>query len=54
MSDLATLRERLAEVADLSRAAGVLGWEQRVSFEHLVKMMYEADLAEESAGIERG
>ncbi len=31
MDDLTTLRERLAEVADLSRAAGVLGWEQRVS-----------------------
>ena len=31
MDDLATLRERLAEISDLSRAAGVLGWEQRVS-----------------------
>ena len=30
-SDLTTLRERLAEVADLSRAAGVLGWDQRVT-----------------------
>src|SRR6187455_2626851 len=31
MDDLTTLRERLAEISDLSRAAGVLGWEQRVS-----------------------
>ena len=31
MGDLATLRERLAEISDLGRAAGVLGWEQRVS-----------------------
>ena len=32
MSDeLTTLRERLAEVSDLSRAAGVLGWDQRVT-----------------------
>ncbi len=31
MDDLATLRQRLAEVSDLSRAAGVLGWEQRVT-----------------------
>jgi carboxypeptidase Taq len=29
--DLLELRRRLAEVADLARAAGVLGWEQRVS-----------------------
>ena len=31
MDDLTTLRGRLAEISDLSRAAGVLGWEQRVS-----------------------
>jgi carboxypeptidase Taq len=31
MDDLSTLRERLAEISDLGRAAGVLGWEQRVS-----------------------
>src|SRR6476646_210798 len=31
MDDITTLRERLAEISDLSRAAGVLGWEQRVS-----------------------
>ncbi len=31
MDDLTTLRERLAEIADLSRAAGVLGWDQRVT-----------------------
>jgi carboxypeptidase Taq len=30
-ADLQELRRRLAEVADLSRAAGVLGWEQRVT-----------------------
>ncbi len=29
--DLLTLRQRLAEVSDLSRAAGVLGWDQRVT-----------------------
>jgi len=29
--DLTTLRERLAEVSDLSRSAGVLGWDQRVT-----------------------
>jgi carboxypeptidase Taq len=27
---LATLKERLAEISDLNRAAGVLGWDQRV------------------------
>jgi carboxypeptidase Taq len=31
MDDLATLRQRLAEIADLGRAAGVLGWDQRVT-----------------------
>jgi carboxypeptidase Taq len=31
MDDLTTLRQRLAEISDLGRAAGVLGWEQRVS-----------------------
>jgi len=31
MDDLTNLRQRLAEISDLSRAAGVLGWEQRVS-----------------------
>jgi carboxypeptidase Taq len=29
--DLTTLRERLAEISDLSRTAGVLAWDQRVS-----------------------
>jgi carboxypeptidase Taq len=29
--DLGTLRERLAEIADLARAGGVLGWDQRVT-----------------------
>jgi Zn-dependent M32 family carboxypeptidase len=31
MDELTTLRERLAEISDLSRASGVLGWEQRVT-----------------------
>ncbi len=31
MDDLQALRERLAEIADVSRAAGVLGWDQRVT-----------------------
>ena len=29
--DLTTLRQRLAEVSDLNRSAGVLGWDQRVT-----------------------
>jgi len=41
-------------IGDATKAKEKLGWEPRVSFEQLVKMMYEADLAEESAGIERG
>src|SRR3990172_1288046 len=32
---LRELRERLAEVSDLSRAAGVLGWDQRVTMPRL-------------------
>jgi carboxypeptidase Taq len=31
MDDLTALRERLAEISDVSRAAGVLGWDQRVT-----------------------
>jgi carboxypeptidase Taq len=31
MDDFSTLRERLAEISDLGRAAGVLAWEQRVT-----------------------
>src|SRR4051794_41556822 len=31
MDDLQNLRQRLAEISDLSRAAGVLGWDQRVT-----------------------
>ena len=31
MDDITILRQRLAEISDLSRAAGVLGWEQRVT-----------------------
>ena len=30
-SALHDLRARLAEISDLSRAAGVLGWDQRVT-----------------------
>jgi GDPmannose 4,6-dehydratase len=39
-------------IGDANKAKEKLGWEPRVSFEQLVKMMYEADLAEESAAIE--
>jgi GDPmannose 4,6-dehydratase len=41
-------------IGDASKAKEKLGWEPRVSFEQLVKMMYEADLAEESAAVDRG
>jgi GDPmannose 4,6-dehydratase len=34
---------------DASKAKAKLGWKPRVTFEELVKMMYENDLAEESA-----
>jgi carboxypeptidase Taq len=30
-ADLRALRERLAEISDLGRAAGVLGWDQKVT-----------------------
>jgi GDPmannose 4,6-dehydratase len=36
-------------IGDASKARARLGWQPRVSFEQLVKMMYENDLAEESA-----
>jgi GDPmannose 4,6-dehydratase len=36
-------------IGDASKAREKLGWQPRVSFEQLVKMMYENDLAEESA-----
>jgi GDPmannose 4,6-dehydratase len=36
-------------IGDASKAHEKLGWQPRVSFEQLVKMMYENDLAEESA-----
>jgi GDPmannose 4,6-dehydratase len=39
---------------DASKAREKLGWEPRVSFEGLVKMMYESDLAEERARAESG
>ena len=46
--------DRQAEVdlliGDASKAQGKLGWKPRVSFEELVRMMYEHDLAKESTG----
>jgi GDPmannose 4,6-dehydratase len=36
-------------IGDASKAQQKLGWKPRVSFEDLVRMMYENDLAEESA-----
>jgi GDPmannose 4,6-dehydratase len=36
-------------IGDASKARSRLGWKPRVSFDELVKMMYENDLAEESA-----
>ena len=36
-------------IGDASKAHEKLGWKPRVSFEELVRMMYEHDLAEESA-----
>jgi GDPmannose 4,6-dehydratase len=36
-------------IGDASKARSGLGWKPRVSFEELVRMMYENDLAEESA-----
>jgi GDPmannose 4,6-dehydratase len=41
-------------IGDASKARERLGWEPRVSFEGLVKMMYESDLAEERARAESG
>ena len=40
-------------IGDATKAKERLGWEPRVSFEQLVKMMYEADLAEESQAVDR-
>ena len=34
-ADLRTLRERLAEISDLSRSMGVLGWDQKVTMPRL-------------------
>jgi GDPmannose 4,6-dehydratase len=41
-------------IGDASKAHAKLGWKPRVSFEELVTMMYENDLAEESARARRG
>ena len=50
--------ERPAEVdllmGDASKAHAKLGWKPRVSFEDLVRRMYEADFAEEQARAEHG
>ena len=35
-------------IGDASKAREVLGWKPRVSFDELVRMMYENDLAAES------
>jgi GDPmannose 4,6-dehydratase len=40
-------------IGDATKARAKLGWQPRVSFEQLVKMMYENDLAEESAKARR-
>jgi GDPmannose 4,6-dehydratase len=36
-------------MGDAAKAHRQLGWKPKVSFEELVAMMYEADLAEETA-----
>jgi GDPmannose 4,6-dehydratase len=41
-------------IGDASKAHSKLGWKPRVSFDELVKMMYENDLAEESTRARRG
>jgi GDPmannose 4,6-dehydratase len=50
--------ERPAEVdllmGDASKARETLGWTPKVDFQGLVRMMYESDLAEESARPESG
>jgi len=50
--------DRPAEVdllmGDASKARAKLGWKPKVSFEELVRMMYESDLASEQANAERG
>ena len=40
-------------IGDASKAHTRLGWKPHVSFEELVKMMYENDLAMESAKAKR-
>jgi len=37
---------------DASKARERLGWKPQITFEELVRMMYEADLAEEAARAE--
>jgi GDPmannose 4,6-dehydratase len=41
-------------IGDADKARKVLGWEPRVDFDGLVKLMYESDLAEERARAETG
>jgi GDPmannose 4,6-dehydratase len=41
-------------IGDASKAQSRLGWRPHVSFDELVRMMYENDLAEESAKARRG
>jgi GDPmannose 4,6-dehydratase len=36
-------------IGDATKAHSKLGWKPRVGFEELVRMMYDSDLAEESA-----
>ena len=40
-------------IGDATKARGKLGWEPRMSFEELVAMMYESDLASERIAAER-
>jgi len=50
--------DRPAEVdllmGDASKAKEKLGWTPKVTFEELVRMMYESDLAIETAKMEQG
>ena len=41
-------------MGDATKAKEKLGWTPKVSFEELVRMMYESDLALETAKMEQG